>query len=111
MYAQIIYYLNMFLELAIIYLVFTRTDSRGLHDLIAGTKVIYLEKAEEKVIIDAKIEEKKTTKKKSTSSKKTTTKKLPINSKKSVKNSKNEENWWIINFFCYNNNRGVLWFR
>ena len=86
-YAQIIYYLNMILELTIIYLVFKREDSKGLHDIIAKTKVIYLDEVkDEKVIIDAKIEEKKESPKK-----KTSTKPKKKTTKKSTKGKKIDE--------------------
>ena len=82
-YAQVAYYLNMVLELTIIYLVFTREDMKGLHDIVSKTKVIFLEEKEEKVIIDAKIEDIKETPNK----KKRTTKKKPTK-----KINKNKEN-------------------
>ena len=83
-YAQIIYYLNTALELVIIYLVFSREDNRGLHDLIAGTKVISLEEPkEENIVIDAKIEEKEKPKK----SRKTT----PKTTKKASKSKKTKK--------------------
>lgn len=85
-YSTGLYYANMVLELIIIYLVFTRSDMRGLHDLLANTKVISLEEEnietkEEKTIIDAEIIEEKPKKKKSA------TKKEEIKAKKTSKTS------------------------
>ena len=65
-YSSIVYYLNMMLEVAIFYLLYTREDQRGLHDIIAGTKVVYLGEEKEEIkdaeIIEEKAQTKKTTK-------------------------------------------------
>ena len=56
-------------EAVIIFLILTREDQRGLHDLLFNTKVISTEQIKEEVtiedkkVIDVKAEEKKTTKK------------------------------------------------
>lgn len=57
-YSSTVYYLNMMLEVAIFYLVYTREDGRGLHDLIASTKVVYIGEDKE-VIKDVEIIEEK----------------------------------------------------
>lgn len=83
-YATGIYYANMVLELIIIYLVFTRSDMRGLHDIVANTKVISTEELKEnndKVIIDAKIEEKPKKEKSSSAKTKSSKKKITKNKK------------------------------
>ena len=97
-YSTGLYYANMVLELIIIYLVFTRSDMRGLHDLLANTKVISLEEQteeikEEKTIIDAEIIEEKPKKKKSTTKSKgtkTNTSSKTTSSKKSTKTNKKQ---------------------
>ena len=66
-YSSIVYYLNTMLEVIILYFILTREDGRGLHDLIAATKVIYLNEEEDKVI-DAEIIEEKASVKKTTKS-------------------------------------------
>lgn len=83
-YATGIYYANMMLELIIIYLVFTRSDMRGLHDIVANTKVISIEELKEnndKVIIDAKIEEKPKKEKSLSAKTKSSKKKITKNKK------------------------------